>query len=100
MFFLLTAIDIIHGAGLYYEGNLAYFMQQKGWIYEKIVIALGGNALQEAGRPATAEEQLKVVEKTSVYIADIIAAGYQVVIAHGNGLRLGASCFRTKPLPL
>ena len=56
---------------------------------KKIVIALGGNALQEAGRPATAEEQLKVVEKTSVYIADIIAAGYQVVIAHGNGPQVG-----------
>ena len=32
---------------------------------EKIVIALGGNALQEAGKPATAANQLEVVEKTS-----------------------------------
>ena len=39
---------------------------------KKIVIALGGNALQEAGKPATAEAQLEVVEKTSEYIADII----------------------------
>ena len=30
---------------------------------KKIVIALGGNALQEAGKPATAEAQLEVVEK-------------------------------------
>ena len=32
---------------------------------KKIVVALGGNALQEAGKPATAEAQLEVVEKTA-----------------------------------
>ena len=56
---------------------------------KRIVIALGGNALQEAGKPATAESQLEVVEKTSAYIADIIEAGYDVVIAHGNGPQVG-----------
>ncbi len=55
----------------------------------KIVIALGGNALQEAGKPATAESQLEVVEKTSEYIADIIERGYNVVLAHGNGPQVG-----------
>lgn len=56
---------------------------------KKIVIALGGNALQEAGKPATAESQLEVVEKTSEYIADIILSGYDVVLAHGNGPQVG-----------
>ena len=56
----------------------------KGKIMEKIVIALGGNALQEAGKPATAANQLEVVEKTSEYIADIIEQGYTVALAHGN----------------
>ncbi len=56
---------------------------------KKLVIALGGNALQEAGQPATAEAQLEVVEKTSEYIAKIIESGYQVVIAHGNGPQVG-----------
>lgn len=56
---------------------------------EKIVIALGGNALAEAGKPATAEAQLEVVEKTSEYIADIIEKGYNVVLAHGNGPQVG-----------
>ena len=56
---------------------------------EKIVIALGGNALQEAGKPATAENQLEVVEKTSEYIADIIEQGYTVALAHGNGPQVG-----------
>ena len=56
---------------------------------KKVVIALGGNALQEAGKPATAEAQLEVVEKTAEYIADIIQAGYKVVVAHGNGPQVG-----------
>lgn len=56
---------------------------------KKIVIALGGNALQEAGKPATAESQLEVVEKTSEYIADIILSDYDVVLAHGNGPQVG-----------
>lgn len=55
----------------------------------RIVIALGGNALQESGKPATAQSQLDVVEKTSEYIADIINAGYDVVLAHGNGPQVG-----------
>lgn len=56
---------------------------------EKLVIALGGNALQEGNGPATAEAQLAVVERTSVFIADIIEKGFQVILAHGNGPQVG-----------
>lgn len=55
----------------------------------KVVIALGGNALQEAGTPATAEAQLEVVRKTASYIAEISQKGYEVAIAHGNGPQVG-----------
>ena len=57
---------------------------------KKLVIALGGNALQEAGKPATAQAQLEVVEKTSEYIADIVERGYEVIVAHGNGPQVGS----------
>lgn len=56
---------------------------------EKIVVALGGNALQASGKPATAEAQLEVVKDTTRYIADLIGEGYKVVIAHGNGPQVG-----------
>ena len=56
---------------------------------KKLVIALGGNALQEAGKPATAQAQLEVVEKTSEYIADIVERGYEVIVAHGTGPQVG-----------
>ncbi|MCK9217750.1 MAG: carbamate kinase [Firmicutes bacterium] len=55
----------------------------------KVVIALGGNALQESGTPATAEAQLGVVKKTSEYIAQISEKGYEITIAHGNGPQVG-----------
>jgi len=51
---------------------------------KKIVIALGGNALGN-----TAYEQLELVEKTAKPIVDLIEAGNQVVIAHGNGPQVG-----------
>ena len=55
----------------------------------KVVIALGGNALQESGAPATAEAQLEVIKKTSKYIAQISEKGYEITIAHGNGPQVG-----------
>ena len=52
---------------------------------EKIVIALGGNALQSGKSEATAEAQLEVVKKTCEYIADISCKGYEIGLVHGNG---------------
>lgn len=54
--------------------------------FQKIVVALGGNALQESGTPATAEAQLDVVKKTAEKLADIECCGkYELAIVHGNG---------------
>ncbi len=50
----------------------------------KIVLALGGNALG-----STPEKQLELVKATSEAIVDIIEAGNDVVIAHGNGPQVG-----------
>ncbi|MBO5461069.1 MAG: carbamate kinase [Ruminococcus sp.] len=55
----------------------------------KIVIALGGNALQSKDSAPTAEGQLEVVKKTCEHIADISSQGYEVAIVHGNGPQVG-----------
>ena len=55
----------------------------------KIVIALGGNALQSKNSAPTAEGQLEVVKNTCVRIADICSQGYEVAIVHGNGPQVG-----------
>ena len=56
---------------------------------ETIVIALGGNALTIGGRLADAETQLKIIDNTSLQVADIISQGYKVVMTHGNGPQVG-----------
>lgn len=56
---------------------------------KKVVIALGGNALEDKSLPPTAESQLKVVHKTANYIAKISNAGYELAIVHGNGPQIG-----------
>lgn len=55
----------------------------------RIVIALGGNALQSKNSQPTAEGQLEVVKKTCGYIADICCKGYEIAIVHGNGPQVG-----------
>ena len=56
---------------------------------KKVVVALGGNALQEPGSPSTAEAQLAVVQKTCGYLEKIHAEGYEMGIVHGNGPQVG-----------
>ena len=56
---------------------------------EKIVVALGGNALQSGKAEPTAEAQLKVVRNTCERIADISEMGYEVAVVHGNGPQVG-----------
>ena len=51
---------------------------------KRIVLALGGNALGK-----NLPEQMQAVKETSCAIADLIEAGHQVVIAHGNGPQVG-----------
>ena len=55
----------------------------------KLVIALGGNALQSGSGPATAEAQLEVVNKTCEYLAEIISKGHEIAVVHGNGPQVG-----------
>jgi carbamate kinase len=56
---------------------------------QKIVIALGGNALQSGKAPATSEAQLEVVRRTCEHIADISGRGYEIALVHGNGPQVG-----------
>ena len=51
---------------------------------KRLVIALGGNALGK-----TPQEQLQLVKTTAVTIVDLVAAGCDVVVGHGNGPQVG-----------
>jgi len=55
-----------------------------------IVIALGGNAINQADQKGTTEEQLANVDATSRQIARIARRGVRIVVTHGNGPQAGA----------
>jgi carbamate kinase len=57
--------------------------------FKKVVIALGGNALQDAETSPSAEAQLDVVNRTCEYLANISCNGYEMAIVHGNGPQVG-----------
>lgn len=72
---------------------------------QKIVIAIGGNAIlnPEKGSP---EEQKEKIDETCKEITQIIRRGYQVVLTHGNGPQIGnilamqEECGLVHPQPL
>ncbi len=57
------------------------------WHEEKIVVALGGNAIQSG--EATAGAQQEALEKTAEQLVKIMENDVDIVIAHGNGPQVG-----------
>ncbi|WP_032121854.1 carbamate kinase [Clostridium amazonitimonense] len=55
----------------------------------RIVIALGGNALQSNPKDTSAESQLNTAKDTAKYIVDLVKEGHDIIIAHGNGPQVG-----------
>lgn len=53
------------------------------------VIAIGGNSLIKDGKHQSVEDQYEAAKETCIHIADMIEAGYEVVIGHGNGPQVG-----------
>lgn len=56
---------------------------------EKVVIALGGNAILQPKQAATYENQLENVRKSTEIITKIIKNGHTVIVTHGNGPQVG-----------
>lgn len=56
---------------------------------QKVVIALGGNAILQPKQQATYENQLENVRKSCEVIARIVKQGYEVIVTHGNGPQVG-----------
>jgi carbamate kinase len=54
-----------------------------------VVVAIGGNAIIQEGQRGTVEEQFANVKATCDPIIDLLEAGYQVVLTHGNGPQVG-----------
>lgn len=73
----------------------------------RIIVALGGNALAQAGEDGTWEEARRHMRATVLPLARLVAAGEELVLTHGNGPQVGnlllqqeASKRQVPPLPL
>jgi carbamate kinase len=53
------------------------------------VVAIGGNSLIKDGTHQTVEDQYAAARETTRHIADMVQAGWDVAIGHGNGPQVG-----------
>jgi len=53
------------------------------------VVAIGGNSLIKDEKHKTVEDQYQAAKETTYHIADMIEAGWEVAIGHGNGPQVG-----------
>jgi carbamate kinase len=53
------------------------------------VVAIGGNSLIKDEKHKTVEDQYLAAKETTCHIADMIEAGWDVAIGHGNGPQVG-----------
>ncbi len=56
---------------------------------ELVVIALGGNAIKQAGEEGTDQQQFTNIDIASKQIVKLSQAGYKLVVTHGNGPQAG-----------
>ncbi len=53
------------------------------------VVAIGGNSLIKDEKHKTVDDQYQAAKETTFHIADMIEAGWDVAIGHGNGPQVG-----------
>lgn len=53
------------------------------------VVAIGGNALIKDDKRVTVEDQQIALRETAVHLVDMIEAGWDLAIGHGNGPQVG-----------
>jgi carbamate kinase len=55
---------------------------------ERVVVALGGNAIARAGSVGPSDQEAAVADAME-QVADLVEAGYEVALTHGNGPQVG-----------
>ncbi len=71
------------------------------------IVAIGGNALAPEGGPVTIYDQFRHTRESLAPIVDLVLAGWNVCVVHGNGPQVGDELVRNElarrdasPLPL
>ncbi|NLS78019.1 MAG: carbamate kinase [Chloroflexi bacterium] len=60
------------------------------------VVAIGGNSLIKDKQHQTVPDQFATTRETAQHIAEMIAAGWEVIITHGNGPQVGFILLRSE----
>jgi carbamate kinase len=55
----------------------------------RVLVALGGNALSSPDGRARPEDQIAAAGRAAEGLADLVAAGHELVVTHGNGPQVG-----------
>jgi len=61
-----------------------------------VLIAIGGNSLTRENQIGTIAEQFSNTRETSRYLVEIVKAGWDLVLTHGNGPQVGAKLRRVE----
>jgi carbamate kinase len=74
---------------------------------DRVVVALGGNAMVAEDGSATPQAQRAAIERAMQHVADLMATGTEIVLTHGNGPQVGnllvkneAAAHVVPPVPL
>ena len=59
-----------------------------------LVVAIGGNALREPGGQSTPDEWFRALGRSLPPLVDLVAAGFRLVLTHGNGPQVGDELHR------
>ncbi|TPW09246.1 MAG: carbamate kinase, partial [bacterium] len=63
---------------------------------ERILVALGGNALVRIGQRGTIAEQTANLRSALTGVAELIRRGHRVILTHGNGPQVGQILLRAE----
>ena len=62
----------------------------------RVLVAIGGNSIIEDPAQASVQDQYRAICRTCEHLAEIVAAGHQLVITHGNGPQVGFMLLRSE----
>ncbi|MEE2803893.1 MAG: carbamate kinase [Pseudomonadota bacterium] len=68
--------------------------EQRSAVRERLLIAVGGNAIHPEGIRGTSEEQMQVAAETAQYLLPLLQQDNELVVTHGNGPGVGKTMMR------